>query len=356
MKIAIFHDYFDKIGGGERLVINLAKKLNADIYTGFIDHKKTLSFDGIKIKSLGVNKRLPKLIRNIKISKLFEKHKFPKYDCYIFSGLWCISAVKNNKPNILYLHTPPRFIYDLKNYYLKNSNIIEKRILKKLIKYWKPKDIFYIKSFNVICPNSENVKRRVLKYYGKDVYKKCEVVYTGIQSKEFVFKKYGEFYLSTSRLDQLKRIELIINAFNGLPEKKLIITGVGPEERKLKKLAENNRNIKFLGKVSERVLLDLYSNCKATIVASVDEDLGLSAIESQAAGKPVIAVNEGGFKETVIEGKTGFFFEPNEKSLENAIYKVENKKWNHNLIQSHSKKFDIDVFANKIKKVINEIT
>ena len=355
MKIAIFHDYFDKIGGGERLVINLAKELNADIYTGFVDNKNTFSFSGIKVVSLNVNKGLPAVIRNLKISKRFKDYKFPKYDCYIFSGLWCISAAKNNHPNILYLHTPPRFIYDLKEYYLKNCNFVQKRLLGKLIKYWKPKDRDYINQFDIICPNSNNVKGRVLEYYGENIYKKCKTVYTGIETKKFYFKKYGDFYLSTSRLDSLKRIDLIIKTFNTIPNRKLLIVGVGPQEDMLKKMAAHNNNIKFLGKVSENKLLELYSLCKATIVASVDEDLGLSAIESQAAGKPVLVVKEGGFKETVIDGKTGYFFKPNKHSLKAAIYRLENKKWDYKKIQKHVKQFDINVFSNKIKKIIKEI-
>ena len=121
MKIAILHDYFDKRGGGERLVLNLAKALGADIYTGLIDYKKTFSTKGLKVKSLGVKSWFPVILRNYLIAKKFEKHNFPKYDAFIISGVWCISASKN-KPCIMYCHTPARFLYDLRGYFLKRSN------------------------------------------------------------------------------------------------------------------------------------------------------------------------------------------------------------------------------------------
>jgi len=352
MKIAILHDYFDKRGGGERLVLNLAKSIDADIYTGFIDYKKTFDANGLKIISLEVSKKWPQLIRNFLIARKFYKYNFPYYDAFIISGVWCISASKNH-PSILYCHTPPRFMYDLKEYFLNNANPLGRFILKKFIKYWKPKNHYYMKQFDKICPNSDNVKKRILSFYGKELYDKCEVVYTGIETKRFCYKKAEDFYLSTSRLDSLKRINLIINAFKKMSDKKLLITGTGPEEKKLKNMAKGYNNIIFLGSVSEKELLGLYARCKAVIAANVDEDLGLSPIESHAAGKPAIVVREGGFLETV-NSQTGVFFSPNTNSLMNAIKKCEKKKWNHKLIQKSARQFDIKVFTKKMMKIVKK--
>jgi glycosyltransferase involved in cell wall biosynthesis len=147
---------------------------------------------------------------------------------------------------------------------------------------------------------------------------------------------------------------LMVDAFKEVPEVTLYITSAGPEEERLKNLAEGCNNIKFLGPVSENKLLDLYAGCKAVISANIDEDLGLSAIECQAAGKPAITVREGGFAETVIENKTGLFFEPDAQSLINAIKKFNKIKWNKNLIRKNSKKYDIDVFVKRIRHIIKE--
>jgi len=352
MKIAIIHDYFDKCGGGERLVLNLAKALKADVYTGFIDRKKTFDTTGVKIISLGIRKELPRLVRNYLIAKKFEKYRFPEYDAFLISGVWCITAAENH-PSILYCHTPSRFLYDLREYFLNRTNFLYRFLLNRFISYWRKIDQFYMHKFDVICTNSKNVKKRILRFYGKRLYERSRVVYTGIETKKFYNKQSKGFYLSTSRLDELKRIDLIIEAFKNMPDKKLIIVSTGPEEKKLRKLAKGFDNIKFFGRVSERKLIELYATCKAVIVASKDEDLGLSAIEAQAAGKPVIAVKEGGFLETV-NRNTGIFFEPTPDSLISAIIKCESKKWNARLIQKNVKRFDISVFSGKMKKIISK--
>lgn len=351
MRVAIFHDYFDKMGGGERLVINLARKLNADIYTGFIDKENTFNTEGIKITSLEVSGR-PRIYRNIKIARKFSTLRLTGYDFYIFSGVWCISAAKNHHPNILYLHTPLRALYDLKGYYMKNSSL-QRIALTGFEKYWKPRDRKYMNEFDVVCANSENVKRRVLKYYGKDLYDRTRVVYTGIETSKFKFVKEGDFYLSASRLDPLKRIDILIRVFLQMPDRKLLITGTGPDEKRLRRLAEGARNIHFLGNVSDEKLRMLYSTCKATIAANVNEDLGLIAIESHASGKPIIAIKEGGFLETV-NSENGIFFS-GEDDLKQAIEELENRKWNHDKIRKSAERFDIKTFTKNIMSIIEEV-
>ncbi|HLC77336.1 MAG TPA: glycosyltransferase, partial [archaeon] len=267
---------FDKRGGGERLVINLARQLKADIYTGFIDKKKTFDTSGIKIVNLGVTG--PQLYRNMKIAKKFETLRLNGYDAYIFSGVWCISAVKNHKPNALYLHTPMRILYDLKQYFLDKSNPLQRIAVKRFIKYWTPKDKTYMNQFDAIAANSGNVKKRVLRYYGRKLYSRTSVVYTGIETKKYRYIRSGDFYLSASRLDTLKRIDMLINAFKKMPNRRLVIAGTGPDETRLRKMAEGLRNIEFIRAVSDDDMRKLYGTCLATIAANKDEDLGLVAI------------------------------------------------------------------------------
>ena len=354
MKIAIFHDYFNKRGGGERLIINLAKITGADIYTGFIEYGRTFE-DAKKVKITALGKKpLINGLKTIALMERFGKIKLEGYDFYIFSGTNCVSAAKNHHPNMLYLHTPPRYLYDLKEWYIKNSSLPGRLGLFLLRKYIQPKDQRCMRHFDAIYANSENVRSRVMKYYGSDVYKKTGVIYTGIETKKYVCRKSDGFYLSASRLDRLKRIDLIIKAFSSMPGRKLIIAGTGPEESRLKKLASRYRNIEFLGAVSDEKMLRFYSKCIATVSANIDEDLGLVPIEGQASGKPALAVREGGFAETIIEGKTGVFFNPDSESLVSAVKKLEKMKWNGKAIQKHAKKYDISVFANKIMKIASK--
>ncbi len=289
----------------------------------------------------------------MRISKKFANFDFPRYDIYIFSGVWCISAAKRLHPCILYLHTPMRILYDLRMYFTHRMNPAGRFFLRKFIKYWIPKDQQYMRQFDLICANSENIKKRVLKYYGKDLDRRTIVVYTGIESKKYRFKCYGDFYLSASRLDPLKRIDMIIRAFRKM-NRKLLIAGSGPDEARLKLIAKNCKNIVFLGNVSEKKLLELYGTCKATVAANIDEDLGLIAIESHASGKPVIAIKEGGFLETVNK-INGVFFK-DEPGIQRAVEILEGTKWNPAKIRKTAKQFDIDVFSAKIRHVANEVS
>jgi len=350
MRIAILHDYFQFRGGGERLITNLAAAIKADVYTGFVNRSN--AFDALrKLNVTEIARKSPAGLRTIYLMEKFRRLDLD-YDFFIFSGTMCISAVHNH-PNLLYLHTPPRHMYDLQDRFYKNTGMIGRLGLKMLHWYLYPRDQKYMRQFDVICPNSENVRNRVKMFYGQDLYNRCRVVYTGIETKKFYNRK-GEFFLSTSRLDSLKRIDILINAFRQLPNETLFITSTGPEKARLKKLAEGYDNIKFLGVVSDEQLLDLYARCKATISANIDEDLGLSAIECQAAGKPAITVREGGFIETVVENKTGLFFEPDPGSLISAIKRFNKTKWNRNAIKKNAKKYDISVFVERIRQIIKE--
>ncbi len=289
----------------------------------------------------------------MKIAKKFETLRLNGYDAYIFSGVWCISAVKNHKPNALYLHTPMRILYDLKQYFLDKSNPLQRIAVKRFIKYWTPKDKTYMNQFDAIAANSGNVKKRVLRYYGRKLYSRTSVVYTGIETKKYRYIRSGDFYLSASRLDTLKRIDMLINAFKKMPNRRLVIAGTGPDETRLRKMAEGLRNIEFIRAVSDDDMRKLYGTCLATIAANKDEDLGLVAIESHASGKPTAVIREGGFLETV-NNRNGVFFD-NEDGIPKALDKLEHKKWNRKLIQKSASKYDIKVFSRNMVNIIKKL-
>lgn len=354
MKIAIIHDYFDKKGGGERLVLNLAKALNADIITAFVDYGKTFE-DAKQNKIIQISnaKKLPISLLREKLWKFFEQYDYPKYDFYIFSGVWCISAAKKLHPNLLYLHTPPRHLYDLREYNLSKMKPVQKQLASIVIKKWTKKDQECIKNIDRICANSKNVKERIKKYYGEELYNKTSVVYTGFDTKKYKWKKNKGFYLSPHRLDLLKRIDIAIEAFKKMPGKSLVITGTGPDESRLKQLAKGAKNIEFMGSVDEKTLIELYSTCIATISANKDEDLGLVPLETHASGKPSLAVKEGAFEET-INKNNGLFFEPNTYSLMEAINKCERTTWDYKKIRNTAQIYDIKNFTKRIKAVLNK--
>ena len=352
MKIAIFHDFFGSIGGGERLALELAKGLKADIITTEVNKKnlKRLNYKGIKVISLGNCIQYPGL-KQIHASLKFYKCKFPNYDLYILSGNWVIFAVKNHQPNIYYMHTPVRMFYDSYKHFKKIASwkkIIPFMIWVKIHKYFLEKQLKYV---NKIVTNSINVKKRIRKYHNRD----SKVVYSAI--KRYKFKEYGNFWLSVNRIYPHKRIEAQIEVFKNIPDEKLVIVGGymkgdHAEEyyRRIFKILP--KNIKYLGEVSQKKLEELYGTCKAFITTAMNEDLGITVLEAMSAGKPVVAVNEGGYKETV-NYKVGKLVDFDINKIINAVKEISKNpsKYKENC-QIQAKKFNVNKFITLMKKEI----
>ncbi len=319
MKVAILHDYFDKEGGGERLVLALAKAFDADIYTGFIDYKKTFpELAQRKVTQISKDTKIPG-IRNLKLLRDFSKLRLSGYDLYIFSGIACISAVEHHKPNLLYLHTPPRFVYDLRDWFMQEAKLWQKPFLAILRWYWKKQDQKYMNKFDHIISNSQHVKDRVSEYYGESLAKKTDVVYSIVDHAAWTPGKKGTYYVSYGRLDSLKRIDVIVRSFQQMPDKKLIVLGDGPERESIKKLCEGYPNITFIGRLPQTELRSYVANCIASIYLPIREDMGLIPLECAAAGKPTIGANEGGLKEMIKPDKTGLLIEPTVDALIEAV-------------------------------------
>jgi glycosyltransferase involved in cell wall biosynthesis len=357
MKIAIFHDYFDEIGGAEITLLYLAKGLDATIFTTNIDLEKIkeLGFKDIKIKSIG---RVPN-IRNLKqiITRLkFYFLKLNKQDLYLFGGSFSIYFSKNLSPNLWYCFSPERGLYDLRNC---DKESMTKKVLKGgLISLDKQ----FTKRIKRIIAPSENIKSRIMKYYKR----KSKVIYSPIETKEFHYLKNNNYWLSLGRIDPYKRIEMQLKAFSKLPEEKLIIIGGSDKnhQRYLKELLNKKpENVFFLGEIyNRRKLLKFYAECKGFITTAKDEDFGMTPVEAMASGKPVIAANEGGYKETIIHGKTGYLINNIDEDKLAEKIKILSKELKSKDIQlkyklkcqKRAREFDTKVFIEKIREEIKD--
>ena len=357
MKIAIFHDYIGAIGGGEKLVLTLAKGLRADVITTDVDMDsvKKMGFEEVKIISLGNTLKIPPL-KQIDASFKFAICDFSKkYDFFIFSGNWAFFAAKKHKPNLYYCHTPTRAFYDLYDVYRKNHSIFIAVPFTVWVQLHKRISEYYLSHVCKIVTNSINTKNRIKKYLIKD----SVVIYPPVDTSRFKFKEYGNFWLSVNRLYPEKRVELQIEAFKEMPDQKLLIVGgyaAGDHASGYasKLMTELPENVTLMGSVSEEKLLELYATCKGHITTAMNEDFGMTPLESMAAGKPVVAVKEGGYLESIIDKKTGLLVEANVESIIRAISIVsENpEKYKNSCIQ-RAKLFDTSEFTRKMKEVIS---
>jgi glycosyltransferase involved in cell wall biosynthesis len=352
MKIAIFHDYFGATGGGERVILMMAKILDADIITTDTDALRMMNTD-VRVISIGPT---PKY-RGFKQVTAFLKFYFcdfsNRYDMFIFSGNWAHYAAHRHHPNIWYCHTPVRAFYDLYPVFLKRLDILSRQQFRIWARIQRWFDQRSIRDTDIIIANSKNVQGRIKKAYERN----AEVIFPPVDTSRFHTTGYGDFWLSVNRIYPEKRIELQIEAFRNMPEEKLIIIGgyaAGDHATGYFKRLEHllPPNVTMAGEVTEQKLVDLYATCKGLICTAMDEDFGLTPLEAMASGKPVVAVDEGGFRETITP-QTGFLTESSQDKIINAI-KIVNKdpeSYKEACI-ARAREFDLLQFTGKIKKAV----
>lgn len=354
MRVAIFHDYFGAIGGGERVVLALAKTLNADVITTDTDAAAKLD-NGVRVMSLGSTVKLPPF-KQISATRKFASADFSDdYDFFIFTGNWSHHAARRHHPNLWYCYTPVRAFYDLYGTFLSRQGFIPRQAFRGWVALHRRLDQRSVSRVDNIVTISENVRQRIRTYYGRD----AEVIYPPVDVSRYRFKEYGDFWLSANRLYPEKRIELQIETFRSLPGERLLIVGGYAEgdhsSPYAKKVRQNlPKNVEILGEIPEHELIDLYARCKGLLCTAEDEDFGLTPLEAMAAGKPVVAVNEGGFRETVA-ADTGMLVDADPEKIASAICAVSaDPERYREACLARARLFDLSVFADRIRRVVND--
>jgi len=357
MRIAFVHEYLNQFGGAERVLQVLASIFpDAPIYTLFYDSEATgRVFEGKEIRTSFLQK-IPFINKYHRFFPLFmptaiEQFNFSQFDVVISISASFAKGIitKPGTRHICYCLTPPRFLWD------DSQKFVEEFTYPGAIKIFFPPLITYVRLWDreaslrvdEFWSISNFVRDRVKKYYLRD----SEVIYCPVNvDKFYITDSIDDYFFMTGRLVSYKRFDLAIRVFNklGWPLK---IAGVGPEMKKLKKIAGNN--IEFLGLVSDEKLADLYSHSKAFIFPQ-EEDFGITPLESMASGRPVIAYRGGGAVETVREGETGFFFnQQTEESLSEAVKRFNAKDFEPSKCREQAERFGIEVFKKNIFKHLN---
>ncbi|EIJ42873.1 glycosyltransferase [Beggiatoa alba B18LD] len=353
----ILHDYFESLEGGGRLCNLLARHSAGAIAYGFARENHPFLQGITQQYDLKARSNLP-LWRQFKLTRAFESKKtdfIKHYNTLLYSGFYTPLAIHRHPQaqHIFYCHTPPRFIYDQADFYLSQTPRPLRFALKAFIRYLQPRYETAIGQMSQIIANSYNVQQRIQHYLGKS----ATVIYPPCDTEQFKWLGQKNYYLSIARLDPLKRVDKIIEAFLKMPDKQLIVASGGQEFNRLTHLARNAPNIQLTGWVGDETLHTLLGNAIATLYLAKAEDFGMSPIESMAAGKPVIGVAEGGLLESIIPERTGLLL-PTDFTVEmicdavqllDADYALRLREY----CEQQAQQFDISVFLQQMEKVIN---
>ncbi len=319
-RIALVHEWFTALAGSEKVVEQLCRLYpDADLFAVYADPAVIARTDYLKERRLHTSfiKHLPWAASSFRtylslMPLAIEQFDLSPYDVVISSNHAVAKGVLTgpDQLHISYVHTPIRYAWDLQHQYLRESGLesgVKGWIAKSMLHAMRIWDYRTSAGVDHFVANSSYIARRIRKVYGRH----ADVIYPPVDVTRFSLVEQKEpFYLTASRLVPYKKMDLIVEAFSAMPDKKLVVVGDGPELDKVK--AKAGKNVELLGYRPFEELKDLMQRARAFVFAA-EEDFGIIPVEAQACGTPVIAFGKGGALETVralgSAKPTGVFFE-----------------------------------------------
>lgn len=365
MKVAIVHEMLVKLGWAEKVLESLMRLYpKADLYTLIYDENKVWSvFPKEKITCVAKpTQRVYSIFKKQRLCLLYmalaaEGLDLSDYDLVISSSSWFAHWVitKPSCKHVVYSHSPARYLWDWTNEYKRDiwfSSWIKWFFMNSFMKKARIWDIMASARADVIIANSENSASRVRKYYKRDP----EVVYPPVEVNRFKPWEVWDYYIIVSALTEFKKIDIAIKAFNGMPDKKLVIVWAWNYWDELKKIA--NLNVEFVWPKYWEELASLVSNSKGYIFPW-EEDFWITPVEAMAASKPVFALKAWGLLETNIEWVTWEFFDDKNwkdfvEKFKKFDEKIDSGFYNSEKIRENALKFSEEAFHNNLLKIINK--
>ena len=368
LRIAIIHEWLVTYAGSERALEQILSIYpDADLFcvVDFLDNQERGFISGKKINTTFIQ-YLPKARSKYRsylplMPLAIEQFDLSSYDLVISSSHAVAKGVLTgpDQLHISYVYSPIRYAWDLQHQYLKEAGLnrgmkgwLAKWVLHK-IRLWDSRTANGVDSFIAI---SHFIARRITKVYRREsivIYPPVDVhAFTQVDNKE-------SFYLTASRLVPYKRIELIVEAFSRMPDRRLVVIGDGPDFDRVKSIA--GPNIEILGHQKFEVLKDYMQRAQAFVFAA-EEDFGIISLEAQACGTPVIAYGKGALLETIndlsgTEEPTGVFFQSQTvDSIRDAVESFEKNKdkFTPTACRKNAERFAPEVFRESFERFVND--
>lgn len=360
-RVAIVHDFLYCYAGAERVLEQMLRVFpDADLFSlfdflpqderGFIQNKLVHSTFIQKLPFARTRHRsylplMPLAIEQLDVSE---------YDVVISSSYLAAKGVitRPDQLHICYCHSPVRFAWDLQHQYLNEAGLtrgIRSLLARAILHYIRNWDMRSANGVDLFLTNSHFVSRRISKIYRRE----STPIYPPVDTDWFIPDGEREdYYLTASRLVPYKRIDLIVEAFRRMPNRKLIVIGDGPELRRIRSRAGSN--VSVLGHQPAEVLRRHMQRARAFVFAA-EEDFGIVTVEAQACGTPVIAFGRGGSTESVVEGVTGLFFgQQTADAIAAAVeeFEAEEVDWEPAVIRSHAERFGVARFRDEFRTFV----
>ena len=362
LSIAVLHDRFPQIGGGEKFAIEAARTLDAPIYTMYVSsgteipddvdvipmrqdkYTRGLSKHVLEWKNEGMN---PLETLSVGLDMTDAHPDLQKYDVILESAPLSKHYVPGvNQTVVHYPHSPPRWLYDLYRDRMDSFDYPGVRILlKAYAKWWRALDKEANDYVDEFVANSELIRDRIRRYYARD----AAVVYPPVTG-DWRNEDDDGYFVTWSRLAPEKRIPMIVEAFTELDER-LIVAGDGKERERIERIAAGHDNIEVRGFVED--MESLVANATAVIYAPKQEDFGLVGAEALSAGKPLLGVNEGFTKYQVEEGTTGLRFEPTVESIRETVRRFDPGDFDTDKIQTIAEQYQHNVFEETLRAAVS---
>jgi len=352
-RVALIHDFLLDVRGAERVFAALCDLYpQADLYTAVYDPRGTEGRFGHRHVNTSFLQRLRPTARTFRALLPFypyamEALDLSGYDLVISSSsAWAHGViVDEDAVHVCYCHNPFRYAWNAREETLSQRSLPQRAALSVVFQRWRQWDWIAAQRVDRYVANSETTQRRIHRYFGRE----SRVVYPPVETARFRPGPVGDSYVVLSELMPHKRIELAVEAFNRL-RRPLIVVGNGPDARHLKRLA--GPTISFTGRVSDERAAQLLSHARALVVTATEE-FGIAAVEAQAAGRPVIALAEGGVRETVEEGETGVFYaDADPEVLAAAVANFDVMSVDPKACVANAARFDVSHFRHAIRGVV----
>lgn len=360
LQVALVTESLYSMGGANRVLEKFLDIFpNSDIYALFGDRKsisKKINKSKIYFSFLNRYPLIKKLYRYTHFlwPMAIEQFDFSNYDLVISSSSGVAHGIITPIycKHICYLHSPMRYAWDLKDLYMKETHFgkLKRGIVKLFLNFNRVWDTCACQRPDVIIANSNFVKDRAEKYWGRNIE---YVIYPPVDKYEGdIHQERENYYVSGAPFEPNKGGDLLLYCASVI-KFNLKVIGEGSMKRRLERKYKRYKNIEFVGKISDIEKWDILSKAKGYILTGI-EDFGIFPVEAMSCGTPVLAYAKGGVLETVLDNKTGILFkEQNLKSFKEGFRRIGIKKWDYKYIQRYSEKFTEVDFKERVLRIVN---